>query len=198
MICSIVLSGAAGTDEARIATEILIPSAIYILQCSGGTYYTGLTKDLDGRVHEHEIGANPESYTFSRRPVKLVWNVITESYIDAFQWEHRIKGWSRAKKEALIRGDIEGIHAIVKNERKQRENIKRNHRAERKGLSAFRSPVDEAQICKIAKSFWKAALRLHSSQQTLLVPLSAIKHYDYKNHPSYIYHPVRRASRQGL
>lgn len=105
-----------------------MPYAIYILQCSDGTYYTGLTKDLDGRVHEHKIGANPESYTFSRRPVKLVWNVITESYIDAFQWEHRIKGWSRAKKEALIRGDIEGIHEIVKNERKSKELKKRQSR----------------------------------------------------------------------
>ena len=76
--------------------------AVYILRCSVGTYYTGLTKDLDGRVYEHENGIHPESYTFSRRPVKLVWSVVTESYQDAFQWEHRIKGWSRAKKEALI------------------------------------------------------------------------------------------------
>jgi predicted GIY-YIG superfamily endonuclease len=98
-----------------------MPYAIYILQCSDGSYYTGLTKDLDGRVREHKTGANRDSYTFSRRPVKLVWSVITESYMDAFQWEHRIKGWSRAKKEALIRGDIEGIHEIVKAERKQRE-----------------------------------------------------------------------------
>jgi putative endonuclease len=99
--------------------------AIYILLCSDGTYYTGLTKDLDGRVHEHETGARSDSYTFSRRPVKLVWNVVTESYQEAFQWEHRIKGWSRAKKEALIRGDIEGIREIVKAERKKREQNKK-------------------------------------------------------------------------
>lgn len=98
--------------------------AIYILKCSDGTYYTGLTKDLDGRVHEHQTGTNPESYTFSRRPVKLVWSVITESYQEAFQSEPKIKGWSRAKKEALICDDIEGIHEIVKKERKQREQNK--------------------------------------------------------------------------
>ena len=103
--------------------------AIYILQCSDGTYYTGLTKDLDGRLRDHEIGSNPESYTFGRRPVKLKWSIVTESYQEGFQWEHRIKGWSRAKKEALIRGDIEGIHEIVKGERKQREkNRKRPSR----------------------------------------------------------------------
>ncbi len=65
-------------------------------------------------------GAYPEAYTFSR-PVKLVWSIITESYQGAFQWEHKLKGWSRAKKEALIRGDIDGIHEIVKTERKRRE-----------------------------------------------------------------------------
>jgi predicted GIY-YIG superfamily endonuclease len=105
--------------------ETLMPYAIYILRCSDDTYYTGLTKDLDGRVHEHQTGANPASYTFSRRPVKLAWSVITESYMEAFQWEHQIKGWSRAKKEALIRGDIDGIHEIVRTERKQREQNKR-------------------------------------------------------------------------
>ena len=103
-----------------------MPYAIYILQCSDGTYYTGLTKDLVGRVQEHEIGVHPESYTFGRRPVRLVWSIITESYQDAFQWEHRIKGWSRAKKEALIRGDIEGIHEIVKSARKQKEQNEKN------------------------------------------------------------------------
>lgn len=105
-----------------------MPYAIYILLCSDGTYYTGLTKDLDGRVHEHVIGTKPNSYTFSRRPVRLVWSVVTESYLDAFQWEHRIKGLSRAKKEALIRGDIEGIHEIVKKERKNKDLKKRQSR----------------------------------------------------------------------
>jgi predicted GIY-YIG superfamily endonuclease len=115
-----------------------MPYAIYILKCSDGTYYTGLTKDLDGRVIEHQTGAIHESYTFGRRPVKLVWIIVTESYQDAFQWEHQIKGWSRAKKEALIRGDIEGIHEIVKSERKQRQKLKRNNRAERNEVKTKR------------------------------------------------------------
>jgi putative endonuclease len=99
--------------------------AIYILKYSHGTYYTGLTKDLEARVREHEMGAHPESYTFSRRPVKLVWSIMTESYREAFQWEHQIKGWSRAKKEALIRGDIDRIHEIVKEEGSKREKNKK-------------------------------------------------------------------------
>lgn len=106
--------------------QILFMSyAIYILKCADGAYYTGLTKELDARVQEHQSGARPESYTFSRRPVELVWHEVVESYQEAFQWEHQIKGWSRAKKEALIRGDIDGIHEIVKSERKQREQNKK-------------------------------------------------------------------------
>ena len=106
-----------------------MPYAIYILRCSDGSYYTGLAKELEVRVQEHQTGAHPESYTFSRRPVELVWYEIVESYPEAFQWEHQIKGWSRAKKEALIRGYIEGIHEIVKAERKRRETITKNERS---------------------------------------------------------------------
>jgi predicted GIY-YIG superfamily endonuclease len=67
--------------------------------------------------------------------VKLVWAEVVASYSEAFQWEHRIKGWSRAKKEALIRGDVEGIHEIVKLERRRREENKSkpNSRTERRG-----------------------------------------------------------------
>jgi len=107
-----------------------MPYAVYILECSDGSYYTGSTKDLEGRLREHETGVHSDSYTYSRRPVKLVWSEITETYPEAFQWEHRIKGWSRAKKEALICGDLEGVHEIVKAERKRRDK-NRNHRPER-------------------------------------------------------------------
>jgi predicted GIY-YIG superfamily endonuclease len=83
-----------------------------------------MTRELDARIQEHQTGARPDAYTFRRRPVQLVWSEVVESYQEAFQWEHQIKGWSRAKKEALIRGDIEGIHEIVKAERKRREKSK--------------------------------------------------------------------------
>ena len=110
-----------------------MPYAVYILKCSDGSYYTGSTKDLDGRVREHQTGEHPDSYTYSRRPVQLVWSEITHTYPEAFQWEQRIKGWNRAKKEALIRGDIEGIHEIVKAERKRRDK-ERKSRSERNGV----------------------------------------------------------------
>lgn len=102
-----------------------MPYAMYILKCSDGSHYTGLTKELDARIAEHQNGTRPDSYTFNRRPVELVWSEIVETYSEAFQWELQIKGWSRAKKEALIRGDNEGIHEIVKTERRKKDKAKR-------------------------------------------------------------------------
>ena len=94
---------------------------VYILKCSDGSYYTGSTSDLDRRVWEHQQGVMPTAYTHKRRPVELVWAYETERYRDALTYERQIKGWSRAKKEALIRGDWDGIHDIVREERKRRE-----------------------------------------------------------------------------
>jgi putative endonuclease len=83
-----------------------------------------LTKELDARIQEHQTGANASAYTYRRRPVELVWHEVVDSYQEAFQWEHQIKGWNRAKKEALIHGDVEGIHKIVNAERKRRDKNK--------------------------------------------------------------------------
>ena len=98
---------------------------VYILKCADGTYYTGITNDIARRLSEHQSGSNPSAYTFSRRPVKLVWGEEVSSYGDALKHERQIKKWSQAKKEALIRGDFETIHKIVLEERKSREAKKK-------------------------------------------------------------------------
>jgi predicted GIY-YIG superfamily endonuclease len=99
---------------------------VYILECSDGSYYTGSTADLGKRLWEHEQGVMPSSYTYSRRPVKLLWaSEETPRYSEALRWERQIKGWSRAKKQALICGDFDAIHEIVKSERKSREANKK-------------------------------------------------------------------------
>jgi predicted GIY-YIG superfamily endonuclease len=104
-----------------------MPYVVYILECADGSYYTGSASDLSQRLWQHEIGALPTSYTYSRRPVKLVWtSEEVQRYSDALRYERQIKGWSRAKKQALIRGDWDEIHMVVKSERKLRENNKRN------------------------------------------------------------------------
>ena len=80
----------------------------YMLRCADGHYYAGHTDDLDVRIAQHQAGAIP-GYTQKRRPVTLVWSDRFPERDQAFAAERQIKGWSRAKKEALIRGDREAL-----------------------------------------------------------------------------------------
>ena len=88
---------------------------VYMLQCADGSYYVGSATgdDLTKRIAEHESGAYP-GYTFTRRPVRLVWSEHFERITDAIAAERQIKGWTRAKKEALIRGDWSSIKQLAK------------------------------------------------------------------------------------
>jgi tRNA/rRNA methyltransferase len=85
----------------------------YMLQCSDGSYYVGHTDDLDARFGAHQSGLIP-GYTQKRRPVDLVWSQDFAGRDQAFAAERQIKGWSRAKKEALIRGDWDLIQKLAK------------------------------------------------------------------------------------
>jgi putative endonuclease len=79
---------------------------LYILLCSDGSYYTGTARlGLERRVAEHNSGEY-DGYTKQRRPVNLVFSEWFDQVTDAIAAERQIKGWSRAKKEALIRGDF--------------------------------------------------------------------------------------------
>ena len=77
---------------------------VYILHCADGSYYTGLTEDLEIRLAQHHMGELP-GYTQNRRPVRLVFSDEFSSLDDAINRERQIKGWSRAKEEALIAGN---------------------------------------------------------------------------------------------
>jgi putative endonuclease len=79
---------------------------LYILRCGDGAYYTGTTRsDLEKRISEHQTGALG-GFTATRRPVALVYSEYFEQITDAIATERKIKGWSRAKKEALIAEDF--------------------------------------------------------------------------------------------
>ena len=78
---------------------------VYILLCNDGSYYTGITNDIDRRFDEHQTGYNVNCYTYRRRPVKLVFNELFYDVNQAIAFEKQIKGWRRAKKEAIIKGD---------------------------------------------------------------------------------------------
>ena len=84
---------------------------MYILRCSDGSYYTGSTRDLEGRLYEHQNGLGAV-FTKKRLPIKLVYCEEFERIDDAFYREKQ--GWSRAKKEALIQGQYDLLPKLAK------------------------------------------------------------------------------------
>jgi putative endonuclease len=87
---------------------------VYIVLCSDASYYTGISNNPDRRVWEHNEGLDTESYTYSRRPVTLVFSAVFNNVLEAIEAEKRIKGWSRKKKEALINNDFDLIKELAK------------------------------------------------------------------------------------
>lgn len=85
----------------------------YLLRCNDGSYYAGHTDNLEARVAQHQSGLL-EGYPAGRLPVQLVWSEAFPTRDEAFAAERRIKGWSRAKKEALIAGDWGRIRVLAR------------------------------------------------------------------------------------
>jgi len=88
---------------------------VYMLRCADGSYYVGSARndDLGQRVAEHQAGVY-RGYTSARRPVHLVWSEYFDKITDAIAAEQKIKGWNRAKKEALARGDWTKIKFLAR------------------------------------------------------------------------------------
>jgi predicted GIY-YIG superfamily endonuclease len=84
---------------------------IYMLRCSDTSFYVGHTDDLERRIAQHHDGALP-CYTLSRRPLQLVYSQEFGTREEALTVERKVKGWSRAKKEALIVGDWQAINRL--------------------------------------------------------------------------------------
>lgn len=90
---------------------------VYIVKCSDGSYYTGVTNDIERRIAEHNSGEDENAYIFSRRPVELVFCEMLINPNEAIELEKQIKGWSRKKKEALIERNWDKLKklAVCKN-----------------------------------------------------------------------------------
>jgi len=84
----------------------------YILRCADDSYYVGSTLHLEQRLWEHNSPDQGAVYTRKRRPVVLVWSAEFTSVAEAFTFEKQVQGWGRAKREALIRGDLDQIPAL--------------------------------------------------------------------------------------
>ena len=89
-----------------------------MLHCADRKFYVGHTDDLEVRLAQHERGELP-GFTSTRLPVKLVWCDEFPSRYEALAAERQIKGWSRAKKLALIRGDWTLISALARNSKEK-------------------------------------------------------------------------------
>ena len=75
---------------------------VYMVRCADGSLYTGITKDVSRRCHQHNAGT-ASRYTRSRRPVELVYHEARPSRSSALKWEAAIKAMTRREKLAMIR-----------------------------------------------------------------------------------------------
>jgi len=78
------------------------PWYLYIVSCSDGSLYTGITTDVERRVLEHNDGPNGARYTRAKRPVTLCFTMPFPSRSEASKAEHKVKKLSRSQKERLI------------------------------------------------------------------------------------------------
>ena len=83
----------------------------YMLHCRGGYFYVGHTDDLERRMNQHERSV-VRGFVRDHWPAKLVWAGEFPTRYEAIVMERRVKGWSRAKKLALIRGDWDRISRL--------------------------------------------------------------------------------------
>ena len=91
---------------------------MYILRCADGSFYVGHTDDLETRMAQHEAG-RCDGHTKDRRPVRLVYTCELMTREEARERELQLKGWSRAKKEALLRGDWETVQVLARRRSKR-------------------------------------------------------------------------------
>ncbi len=118
--------------------------SVYILSCSDNSFYTGITNNLDRRIEEHEIGNDTNSYTYNRRPIKLVFQQEFLEPSQAIKFEKQIKGWSRKKKMALINKEWDCLPKLAKCN---------NQTSHLKPYSPFDSAQDDPQNLNVHNKF---------------------------------------------
>ncbi|TPG12321.1 GIY-YIG nuclease family protein [Sphingomonas oligophenolica] len=85
----------------------------YLLRCGDGSFYAGHCDNLESRIGAHRSGRGSD-YTARRQPVWFAWAQDFPSRLEALEAERRIKGWSHAKKEALVAGDWERLSQLAR------------------------------------------------------------------------------------
>jgi putative endonuclease len=86
---------------------------VYIPECSDTSFYVGVTNNIERRLCEHETGEESGHYTYGRRPLRLVHLGEFTDVNLAIAHEKQLKGWSRAKKKALIAGNWDELKRLA-------------------------------------------------------------------------------------
>jgi putative endonuclease len=84
---------------------------VYIVQSADGSFYVGQSRDVQERLRKHHLGL-ASKYTAEHRDLRLVYCEGPLSLSDAVAREQQLKGWSRAKKIALIIGDTPSLRRL--------------------------------------------------------------------------------------
>ena len=95
-----------------------MPAWLYILRLKSGALCIGATKDLESRYHEHSEGKACRT-TKVDPPIGLVHSEIHDTFVEARRREAQVKHWSRAKKEALVSGDMAELKELSKSREKK-------------------------------------------------------------------------------
>lgn len=85
---------------------------VYILKCSDGLTYTGITNNIERRLKEYQEGLNKNCFTFKRRPIELIFAQEFNDVSQAIYFEKKIKKWSAKKKYALAKGDYDLLQIL--------------------------------------------------------------------------------------
>jgi putative endonuclease len=84
---------------------------MYILECADRSLYVGSTLDLYRRVWQHNAGEG-SAYTKTRLPVRLLYFEDYTRIEDAFRREKQVQNWSRSKRLALVKGQLDKLPAL--------------------------------------------------------------------------------------
>lgn len=86
---------------------------VYILKCSDGLTYTGITNNISRRFKEHQNGLNKTCFTYKRRPLELIFQQEFNNVEQAIYFENKIKKWSAKKKFALANGEYNLLQILA-------------------------------------------------------------------------------------
>jgi len=107
---------------------------LYVAECADGSYYTGITKDVEKRIETHNAGKGSK-YTAVHRPIKLIFQETQANYSVALRREYQVKSLSKKRKILFAQGEKlrrPAKKAKMSFQRKQKRKPKSNTKPQRK------------------------------------------------------------------